>query len=74
MSFFPTELQPVSNKVNQQPNKEVYRGPKTTREWTPIDNYNGTFVDHLQDRSTVGTAPNFIAENKVGFTTRFVIK
>ena len=60
-----TELQSDVDKGKEEVTKEVFLGPKTSREWTPIDNYNNQYVDHLLDRSSSGNATNYIAENKV---------
>ena len=39
---------------------------QTSRDWTPIDNFNKTFVDSLEDRKEKGSLHDFISENKVG--------
>nr|KAG5711366.1 hypothetical protein BaRGS_006063 [Batillaria attramentaria] len=37
---------------------------QTSRIWTPIDNFNQTFVDHMAQRKEKGSTQDFIAQNK----------
>ncbi|KAL8603356.1 hypothetical protein ACOMHN_039719 [Nucella lapillus] len=52
----PAELQTVTPGVMVQ----------MSRDWTPIDNFNKTFVDMMEERNAKGADHDFVVENKEG--------
>ena len=71
-SNFLTELRPECERslvlVREDMSTETPGVPmiQTSRDWTPIDNFNKTFVDSMVDRKEKGSSHDFIEENKVG--------
>lgn len=44
---------------------------RTTRQWTPIDNYNTEFIEQLQVRDASKEMHDYITENMVRILLRF---
>lgn len=61
-------------KVDKTPIEVPAVGIQTSRQWTPIDNFNSPFVALMTKRKEDAPAQDFISQNKVSVWLFFYSK
>ncbi|XP_041347622.1 uncharacterized protein LOC121367489 isoform X2 [Gigantopelta aegis] len=57
------ELQDMSDKLPVLSSEKLVSRPHTSRQWTPIDNFNEEFLKRIGERKNTSPASNFIKDN-----------
>ena len=62
-----SDLQPEEERVSASP--VHFENPqRTSRQWTPIDNFNPQWMEQLNTRDTSSDTHDYLKENKVRLT------